>query len=220
VSKGYIVDEMHRYNIILETREIFLHGHDHGGSDGDPGVEYRMSNCLLKNMRLLEQTADKPIFIHQHSIGGEWIDAMLMYDIIKNCSQQVIVIAHGAACSAGSVVPLAADLVVSMPHCYWMIHKGTTGVNTDMRYSQAKSTMEYEESQNKIMLDIYTETCANGTFFKGKSKKYIKSYIEREMSKKEDLWFSAERAVEMGFCSGIYGQPDFENLEAIVRHVY
>ena len=37
VSKGYIVDEMHRFNILLESREIFLHGYVDNVEE-DPGA--------------------------------------------------------------------------------------------------------------------------------------------------------------------------------------
>ena len=55
VSKGYIVDEMHRYNILLESREIFLHGYIDSNEE-DPGVEYRMSNNFLKNINQFKYT--------------------------------------------------------------------------------------------------------------------------------------------------------------------
>ena len=190
VSKGYIVDEMHRYNILLESREIFLHGYIDSNEE-DPGVEYRMSNNFLKNIKLLEHMdSSKPITVHQHSIGGEWSEGMMMY-----------------------------DLRITMPNCWWLIHDGTTAVSGHT-IRQAKSWHEWEGKLESQMMEIYSTVCMESDFFEDKSIIQVKNYIKKQLDKKEDWWMSGEEAVERGFADAIFGSEDYEDLEKIKSHVY
>jgi ATP-dependent protease ClpP protease subunit len=179
-----------------------------------------MSNGLLKNIKLLEQTADRPIIIHQHSMGGEWDAGMMMYDIIKTCEQQVIIITHGSACSMGTIIPLAADLVICMPSCFWLLHSGTTDINDQMTYKQSRSWSKYEKIQQNTMMEIYTNACRSSKLFSGKTDKQITNYLNRKLDYYEDWWISANELVDLGFCDGIYGSKGYENLEEIIKHVH
>lgn len=218
VSKGYIVDEMHRFSILLESREIFLHGHVDNDEE-DPGVEYRMANNFLKNMLLLSRIDNsKPIVIHQHSVGGNWTEGMMMYDAIETCTAPVIIVTHGIAASMGSIVPQAADLRISMPNCWWLIHDGYTDINGQVM-RQAKSWAEWEERTGKQMMDIYAGVCANSEMFSGKSDVQIKNFIKKTLEKKEDWWLSSEEAVSHGFADAVWGTEGYETLEAIKEHV-
>ena len=64
--------DLHNYGANIDTREIFLHNHYGSNDEDNPGVEYKMSNTFLKNIRALEIKSDKPIIIHMQSVGGEW----------------------------------------------------------------------------------------------------------------------------------------------------
>ena len=52
--------EAHAHNLIIEKREIFVHG-SYGPDDGDPGVDWRMANTLIKNLRILENISLKSL---------------------------------------------------------------------------------------------------------------------------------------------------------------
>tara|TARA_R110002020_G_scaffold46539_21_gene132406 strand:- start:1343 stop:2026 length:684 start_codon:yes stop_codon:yes gene_type:complete len=217
-SKGYIVDELHRWNILLDTREIYIHGAVDNLED-DPGVDWKMSNNFIKNLHLLERMdSSKPIVIHMHSIGGEWCEGMMMYDAIKNCTSPTVAITHGIAASMGSAVPLAASLVVSMPSCWWMIHDGYTDIS-EQTYKQSLSWAEWEKETRKQMIEIYLESCKTCKFFKGKTNQQIKNFIIKNLDKKEDWWLNSKQAQEYGFVDGIYGAKGFASIEEIVEHV-
>ncbi len=219
VSKGYIVDEMHRFNIILESREIFLHGHIEGGEE-DPGVEYRMSNNFLKNLKLLEHMdSSKPIIVHQNSVGGEWTDGMMIYDAIDLCAAPVVFVCHGVAASMGSIIPQSADLRITMPSCWWLVHDGTTSISGHT-IKQAKSWHEWERQIEKQMMEIYIKVCSESEFFNGKTHSQIKNYIRKQLEKKEDWWLSGKEAVEYGLADGVFGSKGYEDLEKIKSHVY
>ena len=42
--------EFHNYGTSIKTREIFLHNY-FGADNENPGVEYKMSNVFIKNLR-------------------------------------------------------------------------------------------------------------------------------------------------------------------------
>lgn len=218
ISKGYIIDEIHRFNILLDTREVFLHGYI-DNTDEDPGVEYKMANNFVKNMILLERMdSSKPIVIHHHSVGGEWCEGMMMYDAILQCSAPTVSITHGIAASMGSIVPLAANLVVSMPSCWWMIHDGYTDLG-NQTYKQSISWAEWEKLTRVQMLEVYISCCKQAKMFKGKSDAQIKNAIVKRMDKKEDWWLTSDDAMEYGFVDGIYGSEDYSSIEQILEHV-
>jgi len=219
VSKGYIVNEMHEFNILLESREIFIHGYI-DNTDDDPGVEYRMSNNFIKNISLLTQlNSTDPIIIHQHSVGGLWSEGMMIYDAIQTCTAPVVMILHGSAISMGSIIPHAADLRVCMPNCWWMVHDGYTEIS-GCTMKQARSWNEWEQSLSKQMFEIYTSVCLeHGKFFKGKSEAQVRSYLKRQLDKKEDWWFTAEESVNLGFADAIWGAEGYESLDKIRSHV-
>ena len=219
VSKGYIVDEMHRYNILLESREIFLHGYIDSNEE-DPGVEYRMSNNFLKNIKLLEHMdSSKPITVHQHSIGGEWSEGMMIYDAIKLCKAPVVFVCHGIAASMGSIIPQSADLRITMPNCWWLIHDGTTAVSGHT-IRQAKSWHEWEGKLESQMMEIYSRVCMESDFFEDKTTIQVKNYIKKQLDKKEDWWLSGQEAIQYGFADAIFGSEGYEDLEKIKSHVY
>lgn len=217
-SKSNIVDEIHRWNILLDTREIYIHGHI-DNEETDPGVDWKMSNNFIKNLHLLERMdATKPIIIHMHSVGGEWCEGMMMYDAILNCTAPTVAITHGIAASMGSIVPLSANLVVSMPSCWWMIHDGYTDI-AEQTYKQSLSWAEWEKETRKEMIAVYLNCCKAAKFFKGKTDQQIKNFIIKQLDKKEDWWLSSQKASEYGFVDGIYGQKGFTSIEEIMSHV-
>jgi len=212
--------DVHSHSILLDSREIFLHSQE-GNTDNDPGVDYKMSNCFLKNIRVLESIdSKKPIIIHQHSIGGYWTEAMMIYDIIDSSKCPIAIVTHGVAASMGSIIPQAADLVITMPNCWWLIHDGTTGINENFTIKMAKSWFSWEDRTSKQMLDIYTSSLKHSSKFKGKSESYIKSYIKRQLEKKEDWWLSGQEAVEYRFADAVFGSEGFESIEKINTYVH
>jgi ATP-dependent protease ClpP protease subunit len=212
-EKSYIIEEMHKYGILLDTREIFLHGHI--DDEEDPGVEFRMANTFLKNIQLLKSNGDGPIIVHQHSVGGEWATGMMMYDAICHSVYNVCIIMHGYACSMGSIVPQAADLRIIMPHCRFMVHDGYTDIDQGLTYKQAGSWRELEEKDRKTMIAIYITVCRRSKFFKGKTDTQIKNYLIQMFDKKEDWWMDAQEAVDYGFADVIYGTKGYSSLEEI-----
>ncbi len=214
-QKHDILEELHQHNILVETRELFIHGEPDDASQ-DSGVEFRMAAKFLKNIRYLEQCSDEPIIIHQHSIGGNWDAGMIIYDAITSSHCHIIFIMHGTACSMGSIVPQAADTRLIMPNCTFMVHTGYTDIGGHT-YKQSQSWAEMEKHQTNVMLDIYTSMAIHGPFFQGKTMDEVKvrKFLTAKMDQKEDWWLFAPDVVKYGFADAILGDVGYETLDII-----
>jgi ATP-dependent protease ClpP protease subunit len=209
-QKASIVYETHSFNINIDTREIFIHGHIDENQE-DMGVDHRMSNYFIKNIRLLEGLSkEKLIVIHQHSLGGEWDSGMMMYDAIKLCQAPVLFIMWGMAASMGSIVPQAADKRVIAPSCWFMVHEGSTDMCQEMTRKMARSYAKIEDRQDEQMMNIYASVCHSGEAFKDYEEEDIAKFIQKKMDSKEDWYLDAEETVKYGFADGILGTEGFE----------
>jgi ATP-dependent protease ClpP protease subunit len=217
-QKHDIVEEIHNYNILLETRELFLHG-EPGAENEDSGVDYRMSTRFIKNLRLLEQSGDSSIVIHQHSTGGECDSGMAIYDAILHCRCHIIFIMHGAAYSMGTIIPQAADTRIIMPNCIFMLHNGYIDFSGTQKQSQSYS--EYSKIITEKMLNIYVENMVNGKYFKELKAdiKRVKKFLNSKIDQKEDWWLFAEECVNYGFADATFGSPGYETIEEIRKNI-
>lgn len=209
-QKNDIIEELHDYNILLDTREIFINGFCEDVAD-----------CLIKNLRLLEQTGSSNIVIHQYSGGGDWHAGMLMYDAIANSSCHILYIMHGMACSMGSIVPQAADTKIVMPNCYFMVHGGYTGIDNSLTHKQSQSLANIEDRMMLKMVDIYVNVCKNGAFFQHEqyTEDQIREYLQNKLDRKGDWWLDARETVRYGFSDAVLGDVDYETLEIIRNNI-
>lgn len=200
-----ILHDLHNYSANIDGREIFLHSSFSSDDNENPGVEYKMSNTLIKNIRLLEGQSSQPIWIHMHSIGGHWSDGMAIYDTISMCKSYVTIIVYGQAESMSSVILQAADNRLMTPNSYFMSHYGSTEVMGD--YLSVINAVDYERRVASTMFDIYARRCVDGQFFKDKfgkkpSEKQVRQFLIRKL-KSGDWYLNAEEAVYYGFADGI-----------------
>ena len=196
--------DLHNYGSNLDTREIFLHNY-YSSDDDNPGVEYKMSNNFLKNIRALEIKSDKPIIIHMQSVGGEWSDGMAIYDAIQMSRCNVTIIAYGQAESMSSIIFQSADKRLITPNTYFMSHYGSTAAGGG--YLDVQNWVKYEKYICDTMIDIYAQSCIGGKFFKEKygpspDVEKVKTYLLRKL-KSGDWYINAEDAVHYGFADGI-----------------
>lgn len=195
-----MAEEVHILNLMIEKREIFVHGnYSPPEEEGDPGVDWRMANTLVKNLRILETISSDDIIIHQMSIGGDEEAGYMMYDAIKQSKCHITICTHGVAASMGSIVPQAADHRITMPSCCWLIHRGTTGIGNHLTRKQAKSWAAWEEHADKRMVDIYAAKCVKSEKYKDRSESYVRSDIKRKLDTKGDWFLTSQEAVEHGF---------------------
>lgn len=204
------IDLVHDNNIIVPTREIFLHG-------GDGEVDSKLTINFLKNLRILENINKKPIIIHQYSVGGDYNAAMAIYDAIRSSQCDFVFICYGTASSMGSIIPqavLGKGLRITTSNCEWLLHDGTT--NIDGTYRQVYSGVSYGKLQLKNMYEIYTEAAVNGEFFNDKNKTQVKKHIQYQLNMKEDWIFGGRDAVWYGFADGVLGDEGYEDVLRIL----
>jgi len=197
--------DLHNYGANIDTREIFLHNYYGANDEENPGVEYKMSNTFLKNIRALEIKSDKPITIHMQSVGGEWSDGMAIYDAISMSRSYITIVAYGQAESMSSIIFQAADKRLITPNTYFMSHYGSTAAGGE--YLSVQNWVKYEKRICDIMIDIYAQSCVGGRYFKEKygnnpDIEKVKTYLFRKL-KSGDWYINAEDAVHYGFADGI-----------------
>lgn len=198
------LQDLHSYGSTINSREIFLHNFFSGTEDENPGVDYRMANIFLKNLRTLEKKSFDPITIHMNSIGGSWTDGMVIYDAISMSKCYISIIAYGQAESMSSIILQAADERLITPNCYFMAHYGSSDASGD--YLSSQNWLQYEKHICETMLDIYAGSCITGKFFKEKYAKPDVKKIKHFISKKlqdGDWYMTAEQAVYYGFADKV-----------------
>jgi len=217
-SEQDILYDLHNYSSSLKNREIFLHNH-FGSSEENPGVEYRMSNTFIKNVRALDTDNNKDILIHMHSIGGQWPDGMAIYDSITNCKSYITLLAYGQVESMSSVIMQAADTRIMMPNTYFMIHLGSSSAHGD--YLNVQNWIKYEQYICDIMLEIYASSCVKGKIFKDKygnsnNTTKVKNFLYKKI-KDGDWYINAQEAVEYGFADGVLGDRKYTNIHSLTN---
>tara|TARA_R100001163_G_C5068128_1_gene207943 strand:- start:2641 stop:3303 length:663 start_codon:yes stop_codon:yes gene_type:complete len=209
-------NEIHSYGLDEVNRELFLHGY-FSNEEEELGVEYRMATTFVKNLRILDLDSSKNILIHMHTIGGSWHDGMAIYNSIQFSKSHITTLAYASASSMSSVIIQAADLRVTMPDTEFLIHFGT--LSLENHSLAAVSAVENEKRLNTRLLDIYTNRCISGEFFKKQYKSLtpdkVKSYIAKKLKSKVDWYLSAEEAVFYGFADGVIGEKGYENIDKI-----
>ena len=209
------VEAAHCYNILLDSREIFVHGEtDEWGDMGD---------SFLKNLRiLLSRNAIDPIVIHQHNLGGDWACGMMLRDAIATCPVPIVFICHGIAASMGSIIPMGCHrhkdaYVINMPSADWLLHEGYTDIG-GLTMKQARSWAKWEDRITVEMFDWYVEAFKKGSKCEGWSDTRVRNLITKQLQIREDWWLSAREAVEYGLADAVMGDEGFESVETILKH--
>lgn len=195
------------YDIDLLSNHIYLMGVDRGydAVDGveEPGIEYVISKRFIKNINMcMRVNADKPIIIHMKTCGGDYQEGMAIYDTIKSCPAPVTILNYTHARSMSSIIFQAADKRVMMPSSYFMIHDGTYGI--EGTYKGAMSNIEFDKRSEATMLNIYADKMNQKGEFKGQGMPKIRKWLRYQMDKKEDVFFTSDRAVELGLADEIF----------------
>ena len=199
------LDAVHDQDIDYRNREIYLGGHtgyiDSDQENDEPGVEWAMTNRFIKNLRVLVRQGDGPIFIHLNTCGGDWHQGMAIYDAIKVCKEHITIINYSQARSMSSLIFLAGDFRVMLPHSQFMFHLGST-LGEQKGQAIVNEHNEYVISR-KQMMRIYIDNARDGEYFQGYTEKRILATLTRCMERRQEVYLSAEEAVQWGFADHI-----------------
>jgi len=195
--------------------EIYLHSDESDPEDN--GINFKVASKFMKKLHDAEETADNKIIVHTSSIGGEWADGMSIFDNILYSSLPVHMIGHGCLCSMGTIILQAAHKRYLMPDCDIMVHFGDLTLSGH-QVSVESGTKYYVKVKNQ-MIDIYTDKCMKGKFFKERSytRSKTKSYIKRKLESNVDWYMTPEEAVDFGFADKVLTKAEYLNVREIKK---
>lgn len=191
------IPTLHEYGILVGKRkvDIFLTGNDFWDTDEEPGVDYRMANTFIKNL-LIAKSRKLPVALHLKTCGGDWTEGIAIYDAIKAYPYEVVGINYTHARSMSSVIFLACDHRIMHEHATFMFHEGT--ISDYGTVKQYRTGYEENLKSTEQMMLIYIQHLANYNYLGGNKKK-IRRWLVKQMDKKEDVYFNAAEALEIGF---------------------
>lgn len=158
----------------------------------------------------LKEANGNDITIRLNSPGGSAFDGIAIYNRLmsykKETGTKITIHVDGWACSAASVIAMAADELIMGLGSMTMIHPASSGVWGDK--VSFRSEADLLEQLEEGIIDIYM-TKANV------SREEIREKVDAE------TWFSASKAVEIGFATAtsVDGDKDEEiaNLKNQMR---
>lgn len=175
----------HKFNVVRNeengTTEITIYG-----VIGDSWWEESVSASDIDNA--LKEAGDNDIIINLNSPGGDAFDGISIYNRLKRHTGKVTVYVDGWACSAASIIAMAADELIMGKGSMMMIHEASTIV-----WGKKGDLLKEVELLTKLdnsIVDIYM-TKAKTT------REDITQKVE------EETWFTASEAVEIGFADKI-----------------
>lgn len=128
-----------------------------------------------------------------NSCGGDVFAASQIYTMLKEYDGKVTVKIDGIAASAASVIAMAGDEVIMSPIAMMMVHNPSAAIFGEVSDLQSGIKMLSEVKESIInAYEIRT----------GLSRAKISNMMDAE------TWFSAQKAVELGFADKILYAPE------------
>lgn len=172
---GYMNDGVH-----LDYRLIYI---------GE--IDAESSHKIIKGIDELEAiNPHSPINIQIMSEGGNWSDALGIYDRLKQSTCPIIATGMGIVASSATVIFQAADERILYSHCIFVVHDGLEGFEGDPKSFEAWA--ERSKKSRELMYQIYSDKTGKMTL-----------YWENKCS--HDSIMSAQEAVDVGLADKIAG---------------
>jgi ATP-dependent protease ClpP protease subunit len=209
-----LIYDAHNFGIVIDTREIFIAPNLNQSID-DAMVDHVVAHQFIRNLQILNSLNDDPILVHMMTCGGAWDYGMAIYDAIKASYSYITILSYAHSRSMSSIIPQAADLRISMPNADFMIHWGYDAFAGN--HTSVISEAEWAKKDASKMLDIYTEKCLDGQYFKDKNmdEKAVRRWLKNNMDKKQEFYMTARDAVDRGLLDGILGDEKFESIKSL-----
>ena len=115
-----------------------------------------------------------------------------------------------------SIILQAADKRVMMPNAYFMCHFGSSGYAGN--YLDVQKSAAFEKRMTDSMLDIYTDACLKGKYFKEQytdpTYEKVKNYLKRKL-KEGDWYLDANESVYYGFSDLVLNTRKFSSINSL-----
>ncbi|MEP5580363.1 MAG: head maturation protease, ClpP-related [Nitratireductor sp.] len=170
-------------NVLIDG-EIVLHGvvGDDFWSDGF------VARDVIDALARLGRAADVTVRIN--SGGGIATEGAAIYSVLKAHGGKVSVVVEGIAASAASIIAMAGETVTMTTGAIMMIHE-PSGITLGTSADHEKS-VEMLEAVADSLADIYAEKT-------GRSREECRADM------REELWLTADEAVEKGYADATEG---------------
>ncbi len=136
------------------------------------------------------------ITVWLNSPGGDVFAASQIYTMLKEYEGKVTVKIDGIAASAASVIAMAGDEIVMSPVAMMMIHNPTAAIFGEA--SDFQNAIKMLSEVKESIINAYEQRT-------GLSRGKISNMMDAE------TWFSAQKAVELGFADKILYAPDAQD---------
>jgi ATP-dependent Clp protease protease subunit len=178
-QKNRIFTDYHNYDVHLDERLIFI------GEDIDEAMAARFIKAF-DELESINSTAK--ITVQIMSQGGNYTDALAMYERVLASPCHVTMIATGTVASAATVIFQAGDERLITPLATFMIHDGMEGYEGDPKSFEEWARISKKHRQ--LMYSIYSNRS-------GKAQSYWEDKC------KSDTVFSAEETIQEGLADKI-----------------
>lgn len=143
------IDKLFEYGIYIPSKTLITVG----------DTDEQVAANIMKGLHILDRiNPDMPITLELNNTGGDEHHGMAIYDSIRACKSEVIIIGKGNIHSMGSVIFQAGDERIIAPNAKQLIHYGTPVMaDPDLH---AKSQWAWTEECKKFsqtMESIYLE---------------------------------------------------------------
>ena len=173
---------------VANDREIFLGDIDIGtGSSTDAIIRFWNRQDKKNNIPIEER---QPIKIYIDSSGGSLMDAFTIIDSIKMSETPVWTIVTGTAYSAGFFICIAGHQRYAYPLASFLYHEGSA--SNGGTAGQFRNFANFYEKQ---LIQLKNHVLKYTNIDEAKYKEI----------KKDDIWLTAEDALELGAIDGIIG---------------
>lgn len=135
----------------------------------------------------LDSTADRPLTVRINSYGGEVVDAVAIYNLLRN-RPNVITQVDGLAASAASVIAMAGKTRRMASNSWLMIHNPIVAAFGDER--KMRSAAEALTAMKSSLVGTYAQRT-------GRTSQEVAAMMDAE------TWFTAEQAKAAGFTDEI-----------------
>lgn len=136
------------------------------------------------------------ITVWLNSPGGDVFAASQIYTMLKEYDGKVTVKIDGIAASAASVIAMAGDEIVMSPVAMMMIHNPTAAIFGEA--SDFQNAIKMLSEVKESIINAYEQRT-------GLPRGKISNMMDAE------TWFSAQKAVELGFADKILYAPDAQD---------
>ncbi len=170
-------------NITEQSADLYIYGDitSYGWDDSDVSA-YSFKEELeeLKNV--------SEINVHINSYGGETVQGLAIYNLLKQHSATINVYVDGAACSSASIIAMAGNKVYMPKSSLMMIHNCWTWAS-----GNAKELRKQADDMDKMAVAYLSAYMSKVNITEDKLKELLD----------EESWLTAEECIEMGFADEI-----------------